>query len=53
MLCHVFWSQVEYKIVCFTSGTGGGGGERGENEPHQGFSSVIFARGMITKQNFG
>ena len=20
MLCHVFWSQVEYKIVCFISG---------------------------------
>ena len=19
MLCHVFWSQVEYKIVCFIS----------------------------------
>ena len=19
MLCHVFWNQVEYKIVCFTS----------------------------------
>ena len=19
MLCHLFWSQVEYKIVCFTS----------------------------------
>ena len=18
MLCHVFWSQVEYKIICFT-----------------------------------
>ena len=21
MLCHVFWSQVEYKIVCFISTT--------------------------------
>ena len=20
MLCHVFWNQVEYKIVCFISG---------------------------------
>ena len=26
---------------------GGGGGV--ENDPHQGFSSVIFARGMISK----
>ena len=23
MLCHVFWSQVEYKIVCFIFGGGG------------------------------
>ena len=29
------------------SGTGGGI----ENDPHQGFSSVIFARGMISKRN--
>ena len=38
MLCHVFWSQVEYKIVCFIYtyvydqnfyGGGGGGGKAG------------------------
>ena len=33
------------------SGTKGGGGV--ENDPHQGFSSVVFARGMISKRNFG
>ena len=36
------------------SGTKGGGGGGGgvENDPHEGFSSVIFARGMILKPNF-
>ena len=24
-----------------------------ENDPHQGFSPVMFARGMISKRNFG
>ena len=33
-------------------GEGGGGGGV-ENDPHQSLSSVIFARGMISKPNFG
>ena len=42
---------IEHVSNLFTNG--GGGGVGGEYDPHQGFSSVIFPRGMILKRNFG
>ena len=39
--------------IPFINPSGTKRGEGIENDPHQGFSSEIFARGMISKQNFG
>ena len=33
MLCHIFWSQVEYKIVCFISVSGMGFSAGGSKVP--------------------
>ena len=38
MLCHIFWSQVEYKIVCFIYVEAllpGGGGAKSGGSPHK------------------
>ena len=36
-------------LTLWASGEGGGV----ENDPHHGFSSAVFARGMISKRNIG
>ena len=39
------------QILTLRAPRGAGGGV--ENDPHQGLSSVVFARGMISERNFG